>query len=139
MKLVKNKLVADDKGNMSAKATDKTEELNVGLVFRSVGYRGVALPDVPFNEKGGTILNDKGRVVDSNKQQVVGLYASGWIKRGPSGVIGTNKPDSVETANMMIEDALKGVALTPAKASAADAEALRRSLDLRRFLLTDDL
>jgi len=137
MKLVKNKLVADDKGYISAKATDKTEELNVGLVFRSVGYRGVALPEVPFNDKGGTILNDKGRVIDSNKQQVVGLYASGWIKRGPSGVIGTNKPDSVETANMMIEDALKGVALNPAKAKAAEAEALVKSRQPKYFTYAD--
>ncbi len=137
MKLVKNKLVADDKGYISAKATDKTEELNVGLVFRSVGYRGVALPDVPFNDKNGTILNDKGRVIDSNKQQVVGLYASGWIKRGPSGVIGTNKPDSVETANSMIEDALKDVALNPSKAKAADAEALVKSRQPKYFSYAD--
>lgn len=137
MKLVKNKLVADDKGYISAKATDKMEELNVGLVFRSVGYRGVALPDVPFNDKNGTILNDKGRVIDSNKQQVVGLYASGWIKRGPSGVIGTNKPDSVETANSMIEDAQKGVALNPSKAKAADAEALVKSRQPKYFSYAD--
>lgn len=137
MKLVKNKLVADDKGNLSAKATDKTEELNVGLVFRSVGYRGVALPEVPFNDKGGTILNEKGRVFDSNKQQVVGLYASGWIKRGPSGVIGTNKPDSVETANMMIEDALKGLVLNPSHPQAADAEARVRARQPNYFSYSD--
>jgi len=137
MKLVKNKLVADDKGYISAKPTDKTEELDVGLVFRSVGYRGVPLPDVPFNDKNGTILNDKGRVIDSNKQQVVGVYASGWIKRGPSGVIGTNKPDSVETANLMIEDALKGAALNPPKAQAADAEALVKSRQPKYFTYAD--
>ena len=76
-------------------------------------------------------------MIDSNKQQVVGLYASGWIKRGPSGVIGTNKPDSVETANMMIEDALKGVALNAAKAKAAEAEALVKSRQPKFFTYSD--
>jgi ferredoxin--NADP+ reductase len=137
MKLVKNKLVGDDKGNISAKATDKTEELNVGLVFRSVGYRGVALPEIPFNDKGGTILNEKGRVVDANKQQVVGLYAAGWIKRGPSGVIGTNKPDSVETATLMIEDAQKGTTWTPAKADKDSVEALVKSRQPNYFSYPD--
>ena len=123
MKLVRNVLVKSDSGALSAKATDQTQELPVGLVFRSVGYRGVALPDVPFDEKGGKIPNDKGRVLDpGTKQPVVGLYAAGWIKRGPSGVIGTNKPDSVETANMMLEDLRKGSVLNPGNADTALAE-----------------
>jgi NADPH-dependent glutamate synthase beta subunit-like oxidoreductase len=83
---------------LSAQATNQFEELPVGLVFRSVGYRGVALPDIPFNDKWGVVLNERGRILDSHtKQPLPGLYTAGWIKRGPSGVIGTNKPDSVET------------------------------------------
>jgi ferredoxin--NADP+ reductase len=122
MKLVRNKLVADDKGNISAKATDESEVIEVGLVFRSVGYRGVPLPDVPFNDKAGTILNEKGRVIDpNNKAHLVGQYATGWIKRGPSGVIGTNKPDAVETVELMIEDAKKGITFEPPQPTASAA------------------
>lgn len=105
MKLVKNELYATDAGSIAARATDQFEEIAVGMVFRSVGYRGVPLPDVPFNERWGVILNQKGRVLDPDTQQPrVGEYTAGWIKRGPSGVIGTNKPDAVETVNCMLED-----------------------------------
>ena len=87
-------------GTCQARATDHFENLPVGLVFRSVGYRGVPLPGVPFNESWGVILNEKGRVLDSDtKQPIVGEYAAGWIKRGPTGVIGTNKPDAAETVD----------------------------------------
>jgi ferredoxin/flavodoxin---NADP+ reductase len=72
-----------------------------GIVFRSVGYRGVALPGVPFDDGSGTIPNEGGRVEP-------GLYAAGWIKRGPSGVIGTNKKDATETIALLVEDAQAG-------------------------------
>jgi len=122
MKLVRNTLVASETGSLSAKATNQFEELATGLVFRSVGYRGVALPDVPFNDRWGVILNDKGRVIDpESKQPIVGLYTSGWIKRGPSGVVGTNKPDSVESVTCMLEDFSTGSILQPANADAASA------------------
>lgn len=125
MKLVRNILVKSDTGTLNAKATDKFEELEVGLVFRSVGYRGVALPDVPFNDKWNVILNEHGRVIDpATKQPRIGEYTAGWIKRGPSGVIGTNKPDSVETVNMMLEDLQKGNVLAPAHPGVDDAAQL---------------
>jgi len=128
MRLVKNVLVASETGTLNAKATDQFEELPVGLVFRSVGYRGVPLREVPFNDKWGVILNEKGRVLEeASRQPRVGEYTSGWIKRGPSGVIGTNKPDSVETANAMLEDLAQGKTLQPAHATAAEAEALIRA------------
>jgi ferredoxin--NADP+ reductase len=130
LKLVRNVLVKSEAGTLNAKATGETETLPVGLVFRSVGYRGVALPDVPFHERWGVILNEKGRVLDPESHDpVTGLYAAGWIKRGPTGVIGTNKPDSVETVNCMLEDLQAGRILAPARAgaaSAASAEALVR-------------
>ncbi len=120
MKLVRNTLVASETGTLSAKAIDQFEELPVGLVFRSVGYRGLALPAVPFNERWGVILNERGRVIDpENKQPIVGLYTSGWIKRGPSGVVGTNKPDSVESVTCMLEDLSTGSILQPACADGA--------------------
>ena len=69
MKLVRNTLVASETGSLSAKATDQFEEIDVGLVFRSVGYRGVPLPDVPFNDRWGVILNERGRVIDPETKQ----------------------------------------------------------------------
>ncbi|NTU65017.1 MAG: NADP oxidoreductase, partial [Chloroflexi bacterium] len=123
MKLVHNTLVASETGSLSAKATDQFEEIDTGLVFRSVGYRGVPLPDVPFHDRWGVILNERGRVIDpESKQPIVGLYTSGWIKRGPSGVVGTNKPDSVESVTCMLEDFSTGSILQPANADAASAE-----------------
>ena len=77
------------------------ETIPCGIVFRSVGYRGVGLPGVPFDEGSGTIPNEGGRVEP-------GLYAAGWIKRGPSGVIGTNKKDATETVELLLEDARAG-------------------------------
>jgi ferredoxin--NADP+ reductase len=114
MRLVRNKLYATPTGTLQPKATDLFEELPVGLVFRSVGYRGVPLPGVPFNESWGVILNEKGRVLDpQSKTPTVGEYTAGWIKRGPTGVIGTNKPDAAETVACMMEDLAAGRVLVP--------------------------
>ena len=122
MRLVRNTLVASDDGTLSAMATEQFERLDVGLVFRSVGYRGVPLPGVPFHERWGVVLNDKGRVIDPDtKRPVTGVYATGWIKRGPSGVIGTNKPDSVETVTSMLEDVASGAHWAPSHPEAAAA------------------
>src|SRR5713226_7767354 len=127
IKLVRNELYQTPTGTLQPRAIDQFETLPVGLVFRSVGYRGVALPGVPFNDSWGVILNEKGRVLDAvSNQPVVGEYTGGWIKRGPSGVIGTNKPDAAETVVCMLEDLAKGAVLTPAAPDAATAEALGR-------------
>ncbi|MCA1560085.1 MAG: FAD-dependent oxidoreductase [Acidobacteria bacterium] len=127
MRIVRNTLVPSQSGALSAKATDQFEDLDVGLVFRSVGYRGVALPGVPFHEPGGVILNERGRVLDpETRQPVIGVYASGWIKRGPTGVIGTNKPDSVETVTSMLEDVTQGAHWQPSHPNAEAAVALVR-------------
>lgn len=138
MRLVRNTLVASDTGSLSAKATDQFEEIEVGLVFRSVGYRGVPLPEVPFNDRWGVILNQAGRVLDpESKQPITGLYTSGWIKRGPSGVVGTNKPDSVETVTCMLEDVHADKLLQPAKADAASSEQLVRTRQPDYFSYAD--
>jgi ferredoxin--NADP+ reductase len=128
MRLVRNELAATAAGTLQARPTDRLETLPVGLVFRSVGYRGVPLPGVPFHEGWGVILNEKGRVVDPERRQpVLGEYAAGWIKRGPTGVIGTNKPDAAETVAAMLEDAAHGRVLRPAHPEPAAAEALVRA------------
>jgi ferredoxin--NADP+ reductase len=97
--LGRNELVCDDSGRMVAKDTGAREELPVQLVVRSVGYRGVPTAGLPFDEKGGTIPNTAGRVAGSRNEYVVG-----WIKRGPTGVIGTNKKDSQDTVDTLLND-----------------------------------
>ena len=92
-----------DAGKQKTKATGETETLPCSLVFRSIGYKGLPLGDLPFDDKSGTIPNEAGRIVTDN-QPVLGLYTSGWIKRGATGVLGTNKPDSSETVKSLIED-----------------------------------
>ncbi len=127
IRLVRNRLVASATGAIQAQPTDRFEELAVGLVFRSVGYRGVPLPGVPFDDKWGVVLNEKGRVLDpDSKQPRAGEYTAGWIKRGPSGVIGTNKPDALETVTAMVEDAAAGRTLAPAEPDPASVERLLR-------------
>jgi ferredoxin--NADP+ reductase len=138
LKLVKNVLYKTDAGTLSPKATDQTEQLEVGLVFRSVGYRGVALPEIPFNDRWGVVNNDKGRVIDvESKQPCVGEYTAGWIKRGPSGVIGTNKPDSVDTVTHMLEDLKAGSILNPAQPDAASVQDLVQQRQPQYFTYAD--
>jgi ferredoxin--NADP+ reductase len=114
LKLVKNELYKSEDGSLRPRATNEFEELPVGLVFRSIGYHGVPLPDVPFHDKWGVIHNEKGRVLDSDTgEHVHGVYSTGWIKRGPTGVIGTNKLDSGETVQCIAEDIESGNMLSP--------------------------
>ncbi len=123
MRLVQNVLYPTEVGTLRPKPTGVYEELPVGLVFRSVGYRGVPLPGVPFDDRWGVILNQKGRVLDpETSHPVVGIYTAGWIKRGPTGVIGTNKPDALETVRCMLEDLGQGVVRHPVSAAPAAAE-----------------
>jgi len=127
MRLVRNVLYATDAGSLRPKATDQFETLDAGLVFRSIGYRGVPLPGVPFHDSWGVIPNAGGRVLDADSREpLVGQYTAGWIKRGPTGVIGTNKPDAAETVEAMLTDARAGKLLSPTNATAAAAEALVR-------------
>jgi ferredoxin/flavodoxin---NADP+ reductase len=100
IELVRNRLEARD-GRLVAVPTDEHETVECQLVFRSVGYRGVALPELPFDERRGTIRNEGGRIEH-------GVYCAGWIKRGPTGVIGTNKKDATETVSLLLEDAAEG-------------------------------
>jgi ferredoxin/flavodoxin---NADP+ reductase len=97
--LGRNELVNDDSGRVVAKDTGAREELPVQLVVRSVGYRGVPTSGLPFDDKSGTIPNTDGRIAGSRNEYVVG-----WIKRGPTGVIGTNKKDSQDTVDTLLAD-----------------------------------
>jgi ferredoxin--NADP+ reductase len=105
VKLEKNKLVDDGKGGAKAVGTGVFETIKVGLVLRSVGYRGIPIPGVPFDEKSGHIPHQDGRVVPAPGQPPLpGQYVVGWAKRGPSGLIGTNRADSVLTVQSLLAD-----------------------------------
>ncbi len=138
MRLVKNELYQRDQGSLRSRATDQYEEIPIGLVFRSVGYRGIPLPDIPFNEDRDVILNEKGRVLQPSRSTPLrGVYTAGWIKRGPSGVIGTNKPDSVETVKGMLEDFDQGHILEPSHPSPAAMEQLLQQRQINYVTYTD--
>jgi ferredoxin--NADP+ reductase len=116
IELVRNELV-----DGRAVATDDREVIECGIVFRSVGYRGIPLPGVPFDEGSCTVPNEGGRVRDGKGAAVPGAYCAGWIKRGPSGVIGTNKKDATETVELLLEDARAGRLGSGEPAAAMDA------------------
>jgi len=102
IEVVRNELV-EEGGRIVARPTGETETIECGLVLRSVGYKGVPLPGVPFDERAFVIPNEAGRVVGAGR-----TYCAGWIKRGPSGVIGTNKKDATETVEHLLADARAG-------------------------------
>jgi ferredoxin--NADP+ reductase len=95
--LGRNELFTDEQGRRVARDTGERETLPAQLVVRAVGYRGVAIPGLPFDDRSGTIPHTEGRITGRERDYVVG-----WIKRGPSGVIGTNKSDSQDTVNTLV-------------------------------------
>jgi ferredoxin--NADP+ reductase len=108
VEIVHNELVTDERGRIVAVPTDRREVIPCGLVLRSVGYRGVGLPGVPFDEARGVMPNEEGRVLDDGGRPLERVYCAGWIKRGPTGVIGTNKKDATETVARLLDDAREG-------------------------------
>ncbi len=108
VRIENNEIVARDDGSLAARGTGTFEEIPAQLVFRSIGYMGVPVAGIPFDERRGLIRNEDGRVCDADGAQQLGEYVSGWIKRGPSGVIGTNKKDSQDTVDKILEDATAG-------------------------------
>src|SRR5262249_12551190 len=118
IELVRNRL-EEQGGRLVAVPTDEHETLECGLVFRSVGYRGVGLPDVPFDERRGTIHNEGGRVAGADR-----TYCAGWIKRGPTGIIGTNKKDPTEPVALLLADVDAGKIAHKPEATAAGLEEL---------------
>jgi ferredoxin--NADP+ reductase len=115
-----NRLLAGADGRVTAEATGEEELIECGLVLRSIGYRGVPLAGIPFDERRGLIRNEGGRVVD-DRGVCRGEYVVGWIKRGPSGVIGTNKKDAADTITRIAQD-VEARALGRPDAALADAD-----------------
>jgi ferredoxin--NADP+ reductase len=105
-------------------ATDVTETIPCTLVFRSIGYHGIPIPGVPFDEEWGTIPNEAGRVRGLDGKSLARVYCAGWIKRGPTGVIGTNKKDATETVDLLLEDAASGALVRREDVSAERVDAV---------------
>ncbi len=111
VRIERNRLAEGEAGYVRAVGTGETEVVPCGMVIRSVGYRGVPIAGVPFDERRGIVPNEGGRVVrEAGGGEVVpGEYVVGWAKRGPSGVIGTNKADAAATVACMVEDREAGI------------------------------
>lgn len=105
VRVEKNELRSDESGYLNSYGTGEFDTIPAGLVLRSVGYRGIPLADVPFDDRRGIIPNEAGRVANTDtREPIPGEYVVGWAKRGPSGVIGTNKPDALATVESMLAD-----------------------------------
>jgi ferredoxin--NADP+ reductase len=115
LRVAVNRLEAGDDGRLRAVATGAHDVIPCGLVLRSIGYRGEPVSGVPFDERRGLIRNVGGRVVDAAGDPLPGEYAVGWIKRGPSGVIGTNKRCAADTVSRILEDRDAGRLGAPAR------------------------
>ena len=134
VRIVRNEIAVGADGRLAARATGQTELIEAGLVLRSIGYRGTPIPGVPFDERRATIRNDGGRVLDGEPgARMPGVYTAGWIKRGPSGVIGTNKKCAQETVDRLLEDVAAGVLSEPAQ----DAVTLLATLEERGVDVVD--
>jgi ferredoxin--NADP+ reductase len=118
-------LVPDESGALRARPTDALEEIECGLVFRSIGYRGTPLEGLPFDDRRCVIPNEGGRILGEDGAPLAGEYVVGWIKRGPTGIIGTNKRDAQETVDLLLEDLDAGRLLEPAD---PDRDSLERLL-----------
>ena len=138
VRIERNRLERADGGRTRSVGTGEHETLEAGLVFRSVGYRSRAIPGVPFREDWAIIPNDKGRVQESADGPLrPGEYVAGWAKRGPTGVIGTNKPDALETVQSMVEDLGAGKTLAPEAPSPEAVDALLADRQPRVFRFDD--
>lgn len=105
LRLQRNELQPTESSYLQARGIDVYETLEMDIVFRAVGYRGVPLPGLPFNSRSGTIPNEGGRVLNPETgTPIPGEYVVGWAKRGPTGIIGTNKPDAIETVRLALQD-----------------------------------
>jgi ferredoxin--NADP+ reductase len=125
--LARNALQATEDGRLRAEPTGETETIEAGLAMRAIGYRGIALPGVPFDERSATIPNEQGRG-SGPSGPLTGEYAVGWIKRGPSGIIGTNKKDAQQTVDALLADLEAGKHLQP---DDPDPQAIERMLGER--------
>jgi len=105
MRFERTEAIGADAGGGGVRGTGDIRDFPLQAVYRAVGYRGSALPEVPFDDARGVIPNDGGRVLDAAGEPIPGLYATGWIKRGPVGLIGHTKGDALETITRLVDDA----------------------------------
>lgn len=128
MVVERNALVAAADGSLRARGTGERDRIEAGLVLRSVGYVGAPLPGLPFDTATNTVMNVHGRVVDAESGVPLrGVYAAGWIKRGPFGVIGTNKKCAQETTALLLADHAAGALAQPTRSPEELLEQLRRA------------
>ena len=121
----RNEIVRTDDGTLRARTVgEPAETIECGLVLRSVGYRAVPLPDVPFDERYFVLPNERGRVRGPDGEPLPGVYTVGWIKRGPTGILGTNKRDAEETIRCLVDDLNAGVLPRPREDARAHVRAL---------------
>ncbi|HEV2786158.1 MAG TPA: FAD-dependent oxidoreductase [Solirubrobacteraceae bacterium] len=121
----RNEIVRADDGALRARPLDvDVETIACGLVLRSVGYRAVPLPDVPFDERRFVLPNERGRVLTPDGEPLPGVYAVGWIKRGQTGILGTNKRDAEETVSCLVDDLRAGALPQPADSGREQIDAL---------------
>jgi ferredoxin--NADP+ reductase len=121
----RNAIVRTEDGQLRARPLEgDAETIECGLVFRSVGYQAVPLPDVPFEERSCVLPNDRGRVRTPEGDPLPGVYAVGWIKRGPTGILGTNKRDAEETVSCLVEDLAAGALPEPPSGGREQIDAL---------------
>ncbi|MCX0270868.1 4Fe-4S binding protein [Nocardia zapadnayensis] len=132
LEYARNELVEED-GILNARPTSEIGSLPASLVLRSIGYRGQPVPDLPFDDRRAVVPNEHGRVIGADGQPLTGVYVSGWIKRGPRGVIGSNRVDSEETVEGLIADFVAGKLAAPT----ADRDALRALVRERQPDLVD--
>lgn len=110
----RNEIARAEDGTLKARPLEgDPETIECGLVLRSVGYQAVPLPDVPFDERRYVLPNERGRVLTPDGDPLAGVYAVGWIKRGPTGILGTNKRDADETMGRLAEDLRAGALPEP--------------------------
>ncbi|MFE7746002.1 FAD-dependent oxidoreductase [Nocardia sp. NPDC057455] len=132
IEIVHNELF-EEGGQLVARSTDRTESIGASLVLRSIGYRGERIGELPFDERRGVVPNEHGRVIGDDGAMLSGVYVSGWIKRGPRGVIGSNRIDSEETVELLLADFTAGKLVAPQ----ADRAALKALLAERQADLVD--
>ncbi len=138
IRMERNRLAPDEDGNVRPRGTGEFEEIETGLIFRSVGYKGEAIAGLPFEARAGVLPNRAGRVYEpADGSAIPGVYAAGWIKRGPSGLIGSNKACARETVDSMMGDLAAG---TVPEAPQRDPEDVDRMLETRglRFVTYED-
>ncbi|HEV8240333.1 MAG TPA: NAD(P)-binding protein [Thermoanaerobaculia bacterium] len=128
IRLERTRLESDGRGGTKAIGTGEFEELPATMVIRAIGYKSLPLVDLPYDARAGLVPNREGRVVDAKGEPLPGEYVVGWVKRGPTGLIGSNKPDAAETVQVMLADLPKTQALS---AEAADLAAVPTLLAAR--------